>query len=65
MSGVDVTGQAGYVSIFVDKAAVTGQAAYVLIVPGTRVSVTSQTSYLGLFPPLTGKKRRIIMTMTG
>ena len=62
---VNITEQAAYVSIFVDKTAVTEQSAYLLIIPGTRVSVTSQTSYLGLFPTLTNKKRRIIMTMTG
>lgn len=65
MSGVDVTGQAAYVALIPKSTVVTGQTAYVLIVPGTRVSVTSQTSYLGLFPTLTNKKRRIIMTMTG
>ena len=65
MSGVEVTSQSAYVALIPKSTAITSQAAYVLVIPGTRVSVTAQSTFLGLFPTLTNKKRRIIMIMTG
>ena len=61
----DVTDQGAFLAMFLEGAAIQSQSAYLVILSDKQINVSSQAFYLGLFPALTNKKRRIIMTMTG
>ena len=64
----DVSVQSAFVALKPEKLVVAGQSAYVAIIPGTRVSVTSQSAYVALLKtgttPSPFRRRRIATIVT-
>jgi hypothetical protein len=60
---VDVSVQSKYVVLKPESIAVSEQALYAAIFPGTRVTVTEQSLYVALFNTAVGRRPRRVMAV--